>query len=87
MSILLSITELDSQLKKKTPMYCLYCLAYHILRENIACRVMEPFSIPSAQHYSNFLTKALPALVHEYHTNGILYHVKPDKQLPIGTSG
>jgi hypothetical protein len=79
MSVLLNITEPDSQLKKKH-----LCITYHILREGIASHVLEAFYIPSAQNYSDFLTKGLVAPVHDYHTNGLLYYVPPDKQLPFG---
>jgi hypothetical protein len=78
MSVLLNITEPDSQLKKKH-----LCIAYHILRENIASHVLEAFYIPSAQNYSDFLTKGLVAPLHDYHTNGLLYHVPPEQQLPF----
>jgi hypothetical protein len=81
MSVLLNITEPDSQLKKKH-----LCIAYHILRENIACNVLEAFYIPSGQNYSDFLTKALSAPLHEYHTNGLLYHIPPVQQFPFGPS-
>jgi hypothetical protein len=54
MSVLLNITEQDSLLKKKH-----LCIAYHILQENIACDMLEPFYIPSGQNYSDFLTKAI----------------------------
>ena len=82
MSVLLNITEPDSQLKKKH-----LCIAYHILRENIACRVLEAFYIPSGQNYSDFLTKALAAALHSYHTDSLLYHVPPNRQLPFSQQG
>jgi hypothetical protein len=78
MSVLLNISHPDSQLKKKH-----LCIAYHILRENIACHVLEPFYIPSGQNYSDFLTKALCAPLHEYHADGLLYQVSPEHQLPF----
>jgi hypothetical protein len=54
MSVLISMTQPDSQLKKKH-----LCIAYHILRENVACNVAQPFYIPSAQNYADFLTNGL----------------------------
>jgi hypothetical protein len=78
MSVLLSISEPDSQLKKKH-----LCIAYHILRECIASHVLEPFYIPSGQNYSDFLTKGLIAPVHDYHTNGLLYHIPPEEWKPF----
>jgi hypothetical protein len=78
MSVLLNISEPDSQLKKKH-----LCIAYHILRENIACHVLEAFYIPSGQNFSDFLTKALSAPLHEYHADGILYSIPPAHQLPF----
>jgi hypothetical protein len=78
MSVLLNISHPDSQLKKKH-----IAIAYHILRENVASCVLQPFYIPSAQNYSDFLTKGLVAPVHDYHTNGLLYNIPPDKQLPL----
>jgi hypothetical protein len=81
MSVLLNISEPDSQLKKKH-----LCIAYHILRENIACHVLEAFYIPSGQNFSDFLTKALSAPIHEYHADGILYSIPPAQQLPFGSS-
>lgn len=74
MSVLISMTQPDSQLKKKH-----LCITYHILRENVACNVAQPFYIPSCQNYANFLTKGLVAIVHDYHTNGLLYDIPPDK--------
>lgn len=34
-----------------------------------------------------FFTKALAAPLHAYCTDGLLYHVPPNKQLPFHTSG
>jgi Reverse transcriptase (RNA-dependent DNA polymerase) len=76
MSVLISMTQPDSQLKKKH-----LCLAYHILRENVACNVVQPFYIPSRQNYADFLTKGL--VVHNYHTNGLLYDIPPGKWMPF----
>jgi hypothetical protein len=79
MNVLLNITEPDSHLKKKH-----LCITYHILHEGIASHVIEAFYVPSAQNYSDFLTKSLVAPVHDYHMNGLLYYVPLDKQLPFG---
>jgi hypothetical protein len=78
MSVLISMTQPDSQLKKKH-----LCLAYHILWENVACNIVQPFYIPSRQNYADFLTKGLVALVHNYHTNGLLYNIPPGKWMPF----
>jgi hypothetical protein len=69
MSILLNISTPDSQLKKKN-----LVIAYHLVRENVAALVMEPFYIPSSQNFADFLTKQLASMVHEYHAKGLLYH-------------
>ena len=73
MSVLLNISHPDSQLSKKH-----LAIAYHIVRENNAAKVLESFYIPSQQNYSDFLTKQLPSTGHEYHTKGLLYTVGED---------
>jgi hypothetical protein len=72
MSILLNISTLHSQLKKKN-----LAIAYHLVCENVAASVMEPFYIPSSQNFADFLTKQLASMVHEYHAKGLLYHYAP----------
>jgi hypothetical protein len=69
MSVLLNISTPDSQLKKKN-----LVIAYHLVHENVAALVMEPFYILSSQNFADFLTtKQLASTVHEYHAKGLLY--------------
>ena len=81
MSVLLNISSPDSQLKKKH-----LCIAYHILRENCASSALEPFYVPSNQNYSDFLTKGLSAVLHDYHTYGLLYGLNPASFQPTSES-
>jgi hypothetical protein len=57
MSVLLNISTPDSQLKKKN-----LVIAYHLVHENVAALVMEPFYILSSQNFADFLTKQLASM-------------------------
>jgi hypothetical protein len=56
------------------------------VRSFAQCHVLEAFYIPLGQNFRDFLTKALSAPLHEYHTDGLLYQIPPDQQLPFGSS-
>ena len=58
-------------------------MAYNILLENVASRVLGAFYIPSNQNFT-FSTKDLCAVRHDYHSYGMLDGINPASQQPFG---
>ena len=75
MSVILSTTMPSSSLKKKH-----LSIAYHRVREMIACKAIQFLHVESEYNYADILTKPLPKAVHERLTQRLLRRKRPSEQ-------
>ena len=81
-SVVLNMTVPSSPLKKKHN-----AIAWHHIREVIACKIIVFAKIDSKDNYSDMLTKPLPPVLFHHLVEPLLFHQAPTVPPPPAQQG